>query len=200
LKRNYLPFYIAVALWFLAICLVIWKYQPTIRAAEPSPEATEPIIQTDAIWEPELIEAALVEQGYFRYDIPLTFEEQDLLQTACEETGIPYALALAVIRQETNFRNVTGDDGRSVGYMQIQERWHKDRMDRLGVADLTDPFGNFRVGCDFLAELARRYDTTTDVLTAYNSGKPGQSAYAESVIQYLVEYEAMLKGGNHDQS
>ena len=92
-----------------------------------------------------------------------------------------------MIRQETEFRNVVGDDGRSVGYMQVQRRWHEDRMARLGVTDLTDPYGNFRVGCDYLAELLGKYPLE-EALTAYNSGKPGKSAYASNVLGYMEAY------------
>ena len=138
-------------------------------------------------FENEKIEAALYETGYFRADVPLDGETQAFLRSACEEAGITYELALAVIRQETDFRNVVGDNGDSIGYMQIQPRWHEERMERLGVTDLADPYSNFRVGCDFLAELLEKY-TLEEALTAYNSGKAGQSEYATSVIGYMEEY------------
>ena len=137
--------------------------------------------------ENEKIEAALYETGYFRADVPLDGETQALLRSACEEAGITYELALAVIRQETDFLNVVGDNGDSIGYMQIQPRWHEERMERLGVNDLADPYSNFRVGCDFLAELLEKY-TLEEALTAYNSGKAGQSEYATSVMNYMDEY------------
>lgn len=138
-------------------------------------------------FENENIEAALYETGYFRADVPLDGETQAFLRSACEEAGITYELALAVIRQETDFRNIVGDNGDSIGYMQIQPRWHEERMERLGVTDLTDPYSNFRVGCDFLAELISKY-TLEEALTAYNSGKPGKSGYATSVMGYMEEY------------
>ena len=71
--------------------------------------------------------------------------------------------------------------------MQIQPRWHEERMERLGVTDLSDPYSNFRVGCDFLAELLSKY-TLEEALTAYNSGKAGKSEYATSVMEYMEEY------------
>lgn len=135
------------------------------------------------------IEAELTAQGYYRDDIPMTYQEQDFLHTACEESGVEYALALGVIRQETGFRNVVGDDGASEGYMQVQERWHRERMAALGVTDLSDPYGNFRVGCDYLAELLGRYDgDLDDALTAYNSGRTGSSEYSRAVIGYMEQY------------
>jgi len=133
------------------------------------------------------IEEALLASGYFRADVPLPFAEQDYLHTAAEEAGIPYELALAVVRVETGFRNVLGDDGESAGYMQVQERWHSARMEKLGVTDLMDPAGNFRVGCNYLAELVVRYGDLTDALTAYNSGRPGDSDYAAEVLAAMEE-------------
>lgn len=59
-----------------------------------------------------------------------------------------------------------------------------------GVTDLMDPFGNFRVACDYMAELLRRYDVES-ALTAYNSGHPGHSDYARTVMGYWEE----LKNG-----
>ena len=47
--------------------------------------------------------------------------------------------------------------------------------------------GNFRVGCDYLAELLGKYPLE-EALTAYNSGKPGRSTYASNVLAYMEAY------------
>ena len=60
-------------------------------------------------------------------------------------------------------------------------------MERLGVVDLSDPLSNFRVGCDFLAELIDRYGDEEMALTCYNTGSPGKSSYATRVIEYMTE-------------
>lgn len=158
--------------------------QSVITLSEIVREGEDPL-------EDEKIEAALVEQGYFLEEVPLGFTEQDFLHTACQEAGIPYALALAVIEQETDFRNVMGDDGASCGYMQVQEKWHRERMERLGVTDLMDPFGNFRVGCDFLAELMGKYPTQ-EALTAYNSGSPGYNQYSYEVMDNYEKWKELV--------
>ena len=167
--------------------------EQAIRAVEPSIQADEHVICIDKLepaepedFENEKIEAALVESGYFRDDVPLDYDTQALLRSACEESGIEYELALAVIWRETTFRNVVGDDGNSHGYMQVQPRWHRDRMARLGVVDLMDPYGNFRVACDYLAELLGKYELA-EALTFYNTGSPGHNQYADDVIGYLEE-------------
>lgn len=124
------------------------------------------------------------------YDVPLDADLQQLLWEACEESGIDMSLALAVIWEETDYRNIIGDDGASFGYMQVQKKWHEDRMARLDVTDLMDPASNFRVGCDYLAELLEIYPLA-NALAFYNSGDPALRPYCERVMDYME----MLEGG-----
>lgn len=195
-KHKKIRIWLSVILFFALFLVIVYCSDNTWKARIDSQEQisyVEPVElmmsdgDTEEDFENEKIESALYENGYFRSDVPLDGETQALLHSACEESGITYGLALAVIRKETEFQNVMGDNGNSYGYMQIQPRWHKERMERLGVTDLTDPYSNFRVGCDFLAELLSKY-TLEEALTAYNSGKPGRSEYATSVINYMDEY------------
>lgn len=177
---------------FLMVLLAAMFVTSAEAAEEPQPMQASLVSYDQPIgpeWEDfenEKIEAALVEQGYFREDVPLDYETQAFLRAACDESGVEYELALAVIWRETTFRNVVGDNGNSFGYMQVQPRWHGDRMARLGVTDLMDPFSNFRVGCDYLADLLKDYDLPT-ALTFYNTGNPGHNQYADDVIGYLEE-------------
>ena len=136
----------------------------------------------------------VVEQSHYCDSIPLTSEEQDWLWAACEEFDVPYALALGLIEKETRFQNLVGDDGASTGYMQIQQKWHWDRMERLGVTDLLEPSGNFRVGCDFLAELYAKYNDWNVALTVYNMGHdPGYiTDYAKDVIGNYVRWQEII--------
>ena len=128
-------------------------------------------------------------EEWFRYydHIPFEYEMQKLVWEACEETGCSYELALAVISRESTYKNVNGDNGDSIGYMQIQPRWHYERMERLGVTDLTDTLSNFRVGCDLLTELIDKYGSVESALTCYNTGRPGTSNYANGVLAYMNE-------------
>lgn len=134
-------------------------------------------------------------QSHYCDSIPLTFEEQGWLRAACEEFNIPYALALGLIEKETEFRNLIGDDGASTGYMQIQKKWHWDRMERLGVTDLVEPSGNFRVGCDFLAELYAKYNDWSLALTVYNRGhNPGYiTDYAKEVMGNYAHWQEIVE-------
>ena len=205
-KQKKMIIWIVVVLFFTLFLLIVCCSDNTEKSSVDSQEHisyVEPVElmmsdgDAEEDFENEKIESALYENGYFRSDVPLDGDTQALLHAACEEAGITYELALAVIRQETEFRNVIGDNGDSIGYMQIQPRWHEERMERLGVTDLTDPYSNFRVGCDFLAELLSKY-TLEEALTAYNSGKPGKSEYATSVMNYMDEYNRAGEEDKHE--
>ena len=186
-----------VLLWVAAAIITVQMlFSAKTKAEEPKPSAVTAttIPQPKAVmpeapmedFENEKIEAALLDQGYLRDDIPLDYDTQALLRAACDETGVEFELALAVVWRETTFRNVVGDDGNSFGFMQVQPRWHRARMERLGVTDLMDPAGNFRVGCDYLAELLTKYPLE-QALTCYNTGRPGYNQYARDVVGYLEE-------------
>ena len=120
------------ALWTTVVwvCVLFYAFAAgvacTERADKPEP-VQEAYIQSDPLMavipadeEPQERQLGPCEDTYLREDIPLDYATQMLLYGACLEFEVPYELALAVIEQETNFRNVTGDDGASVGFMQIQ--------------------------------------------------------------------------------
>lgn len=123
----------------------------------------------------------MIEDTYLMPEHPLPLDKQVLLYGACLEMGVDYELALAVIAQETGYRNLIGDDGESLGYMQVQEQWHRERMALLGVDDLLDPEGNFRVGCHFLRECIDKYGLERG-LGYYNSGKAAVTDYSREVL------------------
>lgn len=124
-------------------------------------------------------------------------EAEELSVQAGQEYGICPEFLQAVAWMESRYREDAESDGCS-GLMQISERWHRDRMDRLGVSDLYDPAGNMRVAADYMAELFERYGDPGMVLMVYNgdsgaadyqeSGE-GLSDYAVSVLEMAAELE-----------
>ena len=190
------------ALWscVILVCLLFFAFAAGVACmereeAEPEEESSVEAVETAAVMPvpaaEELQERKLgpCEDTYLREDIPLSYELQAMLYGACLEFEIDYSLALAVVEQETNFRNVTGDDGASVGFMQIQERWWSGLMEEIGARDLTDPEDNFRTGCAIIRKLMDKHGSVEDALTAYNRGKPGQSKYSRDVMERMQKYE-----------
>lgn len=158
-------------------------FPAAIVMADTAPDWDDPM-------EDDKITAALVEQGYFREDVPLDYAEQDFLHTAAAEFGVDYYLMLGLIERETNFRNIPGDGGDSAGYCQIQRKWWSGLMEEIGAEDLNDPYDNFRTACAIVAHLTEKHGTTEDALTSYNSGKTGQSAYASAVLANAEKWRA----------
>lgn len=106
------------------------------------------------------------------------------VEKTAKRYGLDSKIIKALIEEESGWlASAEGDNGQSVGLMQIQERWHKERMKRLGVTSLYDPEQNITVGCDILSELLNKYGNYRDALSAYNSGniKDGR-AYAERIL------------------
>lgn len=122
------------------------------------------------------------------YEVALDTTVQDYIFALCEDAHINPALIIAIIERESNYKsNAVGDNGASLGLMQINTRWQASRIDELGVTDLFIPIENVAVGIDILHELFEQSEDLTWVLMAYNGG----TEYADNKIQngiYETEY------------
>ncbi len=105
-----------------------------------------------------------------------------------EEYGICPELIQAIAWRESRFKSDAENKG-CIGIMQVYEKWHKDRMKRLGVTDLYDMRQNMMVGVDFLSELFERYGDAPVVTAAYHGEKDiyDVSDYTKTIIE-LTEY------------
>lgn len=125
---------------------------------EDRPEADKPIV------EPE-VETVML------WDVPLEEDLQLFIIQSCEDHHIDPAIVIAVIERESSYRaSVIGDNGEAFGLMQVWPKWHQDRMDKLGVTDILDPFQNVTVGMDYLFELLDEGKGLEWALAAYNQG------------------------------
>ena len=94
-------------------------------------------------------------------------------------------LILAIAERESGLNpNAVGDNGASLGLMQIQPRWSRERMKRLGVDDLREPRGCVKVAIDILLEYKEKDSDLYFVLMAYNGGV----AYAKRSINTPSDY------------
>ena len=178
----------------ILICIIIASIVTSIVYADDSLTPEEALINEKSI----LLEDALEKVSntikndinkFYRKDIPLDLPTQRLLFNACQEFDVDYELALAVIWRETIFQNLYAAEEGSSGYMMIQERWVKKEMAELGATNLMDPEDNFRVGCYLLSDFIGRYGVEGG-LTRYNTGHPGSSWYANSVMEKWMELKS----------
>lgn len=134
------------------------------------------------------------------YPVPLDEELQLHIISLCEDYNVEPELVLAVIGQESNYNSeAIGDNGKSFGLMQVQKKFHEDRMVKLGATDLLNPYENVAVGIDILAECLDEGKGLEWALHCYNGWVEhadymevtGQvSDYTESVLMLYGE----LKG------
>lgn len=129
-------------------------------------------------WEPRQLD------GFKEYEVPEDFTDGELpliiqqyLWIICNQYNFDYATALAVIEIESGYRWDARGQAGEVGYMQVIEKYHKDRMSKLNVDDLENPFQNVTVAVDYLAELKERFGSTDKTLTAYHYGVTGAYKY-----------------------
>lgn len=125
-------------------------------------------------------------------------EEQILyIRSVAADYNICPELVEAIIWTESSWREEVVSDGGDVGLMQINPKWHEERMRELGITDLTDWKSNVRIGIDYLAELFQKYEDLYLVLMKYNGtsnaelewNKGNYSEYAISVSNLSAELE-----------
>ena len=122
-------------------------------------------------------------------------------QEYCVEIGEIYGicpeLLMAMIEAESS-GNPKAKNGSCKGLMQISEKWHADRMERLGVYDIYDPYGNILAATDYLMELFEKHGDVGVVLMKYNgdskadyfvNGKCGLSGYAKKILERSAHLE-----------
>lgn len=134
------------------------------------------------------------------YDIKkLSKGLQEHIFTLCEQYKLPSDIVVSVIYRESSYNPKTmGDNGNAYGLMQVQPKWHQDRMDKLGVTNLLDPYQNVIVGIDYLGELAASGKPIEWVLMAYNGGPDYADYYFErgqitAYVTAVIEHSKTLK-------
>lgn len=107
-----------------------------------------------------------------------------------DELGQQYSICPETIQAvcwvESRFDPDAENDG-CTGIMQVSERWHKDRMERLGVTDLTDTRGNMAVAVDYLAELVKDGEDMEVALMRYHGESRIQERLSEGELSEYVD-------------
>lgn len=135
----------------------------------------------------------------------------------CEEEGAKNNVAPAFLEGlaycESGFNDhAVNKAGTCFGLCQIYKKFHIARMERLGVTDIYDRWGNIAVAADLLGELFEEYEDPGMVLLVYGgAGKATKKKYLETgklpkwaqrIINKSIEYEKEGKddkdNGNQD--
>lgn len=110
-------------------------------------------------------------------------------------------LLVSIAYQESRYK-VNAVNGHNVGIMQNHDVYNNQRMERLEITDLYDPYSSIIVAADYLAELKAKYQDVGAVLMAYHgergindylNGKRGISKYAKEILDRSEKMERKNK-------
>ena len=109
----------------------------------------------------------------------------EMIDDIATRSGVDPNIVKAIIKEElAGNHSAIGGNGESIGLMQIQPRWHKAKMEELGIVSLFDPQENVILGCAILSDLYEMYGNYEDALSVYNSGTTEDGkAYAERILK-----------------
>ena len=179
-------------------CITIPSACSDQRTASAQVTETMPVVQQET--RPEVESDPVSEENKVTiYDVPLDTELQLFIVQLCEDHHIEPSIVIAMIQRESTYQaDAIGDNGEAFGLMQVQPKWHLERIERLGVSDLLDPYQNVTVGVDYLAEMIAKGNGLEWALMAYNAGATGAnkgygSTYAADVFEIceglgVIEY------------
>lgn len=167
-----------------------------VEPAQQIIETREPEARVEEITEPAYIPSTEAAEG--------CISEAELIAIT-EEVGAMYdicpELLQALVERESTFY-INATNGSCKGLAQISTRWHTDRMERLGVTDIYEPYGNILVAADYLRELfdEREDDDVYYVLMRYNMAIDTANSlyaageitdYARSIVRRAAELERL---------
>nr|WP_243149182.1 lytic transglycosylase domain-containing protein [Colidextribacter sp. OB.20] len=142
----------------------------------------------EIIWEapisqPRLLEAVKLqlEPDPYREDVPLERELQAALRATCEENGVPVALALGLIEEESQFQPDVVSHRGAYGLCQLNPKYFPREL---------TPAENIAAGVGYLGELLERHGDTASALRAYNLGyDDGDRKFADAVLAAAEKWE-----------
>jgi soluble lytic murein transglycosylase-like protein len=159
--------------------------------AEMKMTVKKDVVATEALMETE--EEA---PSYQSDAVPLNHDTQAQVLGWCEEYGVPYSVALAVIEAESSFRP-DAENGSCYGYMQINSINKSWLFQEIGVTNLEDPLQNLHSGIYMLGDLYGKYGDWHKALVCYNCGETGaynhyfsQGLTSSGYSRHVMELEA----------
>lgn len=178
---------VAVITW-AAFLVLLAGMLLTTQAAEPetfaAPVKVDRPMPTTIGEDPDedaLITAALEEQGYFRADVPLDYELQDVLHTAAQANGVPYHVALGLIYVESRFDPEAVSPAGCYGLAQLNPRYFQSGL---------SPAENIEAGMEYLGSLIERYGDLSAALCGYHDGHDtGRRGYSNAVLEAAEKWQ-----------
>lgn len=180
-----------IGIWLLCLVAVYIQLTTCEESQEVYTSEQQVTQQEESDVEPATLDIVKAEKSYIEKleEVKLDAELQQWIMSYSYERHISPFIVFAIIEKESDYdTNAVGDAGESIGLMQIQEKWHQERMEELGLSDLWDSQQNIQVGIDYLMELLGENPDMEWVLNAYNGGR----AYADRKKATHTEYATYI--------
>lgn len=116
------------------------------------------------------------------YDIPLSESLQFYTYYLCKQNGLSYELVLAIMDEESDYREKVISATNDYGIMQINAGNHSWLSEALNIDDFLDAEQNIKASIYILSDLSAKYDDVHKILMAYNMGEYGASKKWEQGI------------------
>ena len=189
----------------------------TVLACDVTKPAAKPMASAEAecsstqILQGYIPLAAAQEPQPLLASVPLSAATQRDIYELCGCQKELFCAVMAIANVESGFiENIIGDNGQSVGMMQINYSQHRDRLTKLGLesaGDLMDPVNCAAVAVDYIKELEKTLYTSPDshvLYVGYNAGIRGarelfkqniwSTSYSWSCIEAFEDYLAEMTG------
>lgn len=149
-----------------------------VTIVEPNPELLEYKLEQEELENNNHTLLYIPYEGKEKlYDMPLDVDLQYHIKDVCGEYDVDMELVMAIIKVESQCNaDVISDDGLAYGLMQIVPICHKERMQRLEVTDVLNPYQNVEIGIDTLGYLFDTYNDLNYILMCYNMGEGNAQA------------------------
>jgi hypothetical protein len=130
--------------------------------------------------EPEIVEEQIAVEVAEYYNSPLPLEHDIVLRAVCADSGVPYAIALALIWHESRFDPYAYNaESGCFGYCQLHPQYFS----------WCSPEDNLRKGIGWLGELIRKHGDLGTALTVYAVGHDnGSRVFALEIMGIAREW------------
>lgn len=133
------------------------------------------------------VEAEKSEYAPFDF-LKLDDEYQIYMEERCAELGLDFFLAASLMFSESSFRaDAVGDNGKSIGFFQINECNWETMSDKYGL-DVFVPLDNIECGLIIFSKLMDKYGDATTAIQCYKCGESrGKKLLKEGKVLGSIE-------------
>ena len=198
-KRLYISWGVCILIGFVIGALIVGGIGSSFKGESKETLSYGSIYEVKFDGEASLNWESAVELGFVPLDVPMDEDMQEFIYCLSYGYNIEFPFVMAIIEQESYFKEDVVSKTNDYGLMQINSINHEWLTEKLGVTDFLDPYQNTQSGIFILTKLFEKYEDPAKVLMAYNMGETGakrlwekgiyETNYSSSIMKQAVEYK-----------